>query len=752
MSYQVLARKWRPKTFSELMGQEHVVSVLVNAISQQRLHHAYLFTGTRGVGKTTIARIFAKSLNCEVGVTAEPCGKCDICLDIDQGRFVDLLEIDAASRTKVDDTREILDNVQYAPTRGRYKVYLIDEVHMLSRSSFNALLKTLEEPPEHVKFILATTDPQKLPITVLSRCLQFHLKALSVSQIEQQLDKILSAESVTSENECLNMLAKAARGSMRDSLSLTDQAIAQGQGHITLANLQQMLGGIDQHWPYKILIALLKQDAQGLMELSKEIASFAPSYNRLFAELIQLLHHVALYQVVEQHFDLSPEHASLIKKFSQTMSAQDIQLYYQLALNGRKDLPYAFDEQAAFDMTLLRLLAFKPMAQADVAETQTETAQLPPNFDDVQLESTKIANNSGVIEENVPESTQLDTEILDELAATEEVASAKPVELIDQKEQVEQVGAEEYHLDNDDVTDEPTATLNAELLAVEQSAAEQHVAASFDKVEQHTSATAERIEDTAINENVAPTDSPSLIENNITEQIESISTKATEAPEATANEESVTKEISSPKIESGILSASVESALATRNMLRSRKKKLESEAKKSNDVETRPESSEKINKPKFEVPDIDSLPEQGFEIQSVDPSIVKKANQVDKWANMIDAMALNGRLRVLAQQAIISPSTTDEHLVLELNQSAKHLKTDVAMEQLQSFVSDHFSQSMQVEVNIVEDTVDDPLKIQGQINEKRYDYAKALLQEDPLIQRLQNEFQAVIDESTIIAR
>jgi len=361
MSYQVLARKWRPKKFEELMGQAHVVTVLVNALAQQRLHHAYLFTGTRGVGKTTIARIFAKSLNCETGITATPCGQCDTCLEIDQGRFVDSLEIDAASKTKVDDTREILDNVQYAPTRGRYKVYLIDEVHMLSRSSFNALLKTLEEPPEHVKFILATTDPQKLPVTVLSRCLQFHLKALTVSQIETKLSEILAQEQVTHEDGTLTLLAKAARGSMRDSLSLTDQAIAQGLGNITLVNIQQMLGGLDQNWIYKIVIDLLKQDGVSLLALTQEIASFAPSYSRLFAELIQLFHQIAILQIVEQHFDLAPEHAQLLKKFSQAMSPEDVQLYYQICVNGRKDLPYASDEQAAFDMTLLRLFAFKPM-------------------------------------------------------------------------------------------------------------------------------------------------------------------------------------------------------------------------------------------------------------------------------------------------------------------------------------------------------------------------------------------------------
>ena len=393
MSYQVLARKWRPKKFNELMGQDHVVNVLVNALTQQRLHHAYLFTGTRGVGKTTIARIFAKSLNCQQGVSAEPCGKCDTCLDIDQGRFIDLLEIDAASRTKVDDTREILDNVQYAPSRGRYKVYLIDEVHMLSRSSFNALLKTLEEPPEHVKFILATTDPQKLPITVLSRCLQFHLKALTVSQIKQQLETILAAENVKVDEGSLSLLAKAARGSMRDGLSLTDQAIAQGAGSINMANLQQMLGGIDQHWPYKIIIALIKKDLKGLMELSLEIASYSPNYSRLLAELIQLLHQIAIAQVIDKSFDLSPEHNNLLHKFTQAMSPEDIQLYYQIALNGRKDLPYAIDEQAAFDMTLLRLSSFQPTTAESIVN-QTASAASSVDFSEIELSSANISHTT----------------------------------------------------------------------------------------------------------------------------------------------------------------------------------------------------------------------------------------------------------------------------------------------------------------------------------------------------------------------
>lgn len=749
MNYQVLARKWRPKTFKELMGQEHVVSVLVNAIAQQRLHHAYLFTGTRGVGKTTIARIFAKSLNCEQGVTAEPCGKCDVCVDIDQGRFVDLLEIDAASRTKVDDTREILDNVQYAPTRGRYKVYLIDEVHMLSRSSFNALLKTLEEPPEHVKFILATTDPQKLPITVLSRCLQFHLKALSVQQIEQQLEKILSAENVSFEAETLTLLARAARGSMRDSLSLTDQAIAQGQGHITLANLQHMLGGIDQHWPYKILVALLKNDAQAAMELSREIANYAPNYHRLFAELIQLLHHVALYQVVQQHFDVSPEHAMLIEKFSKAMSAQDVQLYYQLALNGRKDLPYASDEQAAFDMTMLRLLAFKPTKASDTVQASSHIAneqasmQSSVNFDDVELSQSSIEQPQNFQSSSV--CSEANTEATQETECKAEDSSSSEI----QTEALTSTGKP-----NDEALEQ---TLHQEVAEIEQMAASQMPSSKASQGPENVlSADGELPVDGSLFDASESAALDTQQTSDAMEQqspVESVSQATlSEVSDAENNEQSEAS-IDAPISASVELSASVESALATRNMLRSRKRKLESDAKKSSGAEERQSEAQQVKpQPAPDVPSIETLPEQGFVADSIDPAVVKKANQVDKWANMIDTMALNGRLRVLAQHAIINPMSSDEQLVLSLNQSAKHLKTEVAMEQLQAFVSDYFQQPMEVAIELVDDTEDDPLKIQGQINERRYEYAKSLLQQDPLIQSLQQQFQAELDESTIIAR
>tara|TARA_R110001583_G_scaffold42297_5_gene134495 strand:- start:425 stop:2389 length:1965 start_codon:yes stop_codon:yes gene_type:complete len=653
MSYQVLARKWRPKCFEELMGQEHVVTVLVNALTQQRLHHAYLFTGTRGVGKTTIARIFAKSLNCETGITATPCGQCDTCLEIDQGRFIDLLEIDAASKTKVDDTKEMLDNVQYAPTRGRYKVYLIDEVHMLSRHSFNALLKTLEEPPEHVKFILATTDPQKLPVTVLSRCLQFHLKALTVNQIEAKLTEILANEEVTHASGTLTMLAKAARGSMRDSLSLTDQAIAQGQGNITLPNIQQMLGGLDQNWVYKIIIALLKQDGISLMALTQEIASFAPSYSRLFAELIQLFHQIAIVQIVDQHFDLPVEHAQLLKKFSQVMSAEDVQLYYQICVNGRKDLPYASDEQAAFDMTLLRLFAFKPMVKEALQELESSSLQ-PTSLSSSSLPSSSLPSNKIEFSEALP--------------------------------------IHEH---------EPEQTLDQQMQEIEQQA----VAFQASEI-------------------------------------------ASAQNEVLASHQKENTEIQTKVSDESTFDSQVSTVLATRNMLRSRKKQLAQQEKKLGDAIARPAPiNETVELPKPELP----KPGQSYQAENIDPATIHKANQVDQWAHMIDSMELTARLRQLAIHATIDENSTEENLILRLDQATKHLYTEVAQQQLQQSISQFLSRDITVTINIVEQTIADPYQIQSHINDKRYDYAKELLMNDEIVQGLIQTCQATLDDESISA-
>lgn len=393
MSYQVLARKWRPRTFQDLVGQEHVLRVLMNALTRNRLHHAYLFAGTRGVGKTTLARIFAKCLNCEVALSASPCGTCATCRAIDAGQFLDLYEIDAASRTKVEDTRDLLENVAYPPVQGRYKVYLIDEVHMLSGHSFNALLKTLEEPPPQVMFIFATTEPKRLPITILSRCLQFHLKQIVPEQIVAQLKRICDSEQIESEPKALAQLARAADGSLRDALSLLDQAIVFCQGSLSYEELNQMLGYITQDEVARLLQALAEQDGEQLFEVLADLHRRAPDYQQVLAELISSLHQAAVFQVVP-----SQQSNEMIKELSQKLSAEEIQLYYQIALVGQKDLPFAPTPAQGFEMTMLRMLAFKPVVVSkDVVVSpaqplvRKEKAEQRLPAVEVKQEATKLA-------------------------------------------------------------------------------------------------------------------------------------------------------------------------------------------------------------------------------------------------------------------------------------------------------------------------------------------------------------------------
>ena len=757
MSYQVLARKWRPKSFTELVGQEHVVTVLVNALTQQRLHHAYLFTGTRGVGKTTIARIFAKSLNCEQGITAQPCGICQACVDIDAGKFVDLLEIDAASRTKVDDTREILDNVQYAPTRGRYKVYLIDEVHMLSRSSFNALLKTLEEPPEHVKFILATTDPQKLPVTVLSRCLQFHLKALSVKQISDKVTEILSKEAVTFDDEAISLLAKAARGSMRDCLSLTDQSIAQGNGNISRDNVQQMLGGVDRDWVFKILIALLKQDATALMKLSLAIASYAPSYSRLSAELIQLLHQVAMAQVVETNFSLPTEHQQMLTQFCQLMSPEDVQLYYQIVLTARKDLPYADDEQAAFDMMLLRLLAFKPLANNQSLPESTNTVVDV----DTELDNSPAAELSyapptvtkAIGTDDLVSSSPATAPITEAMKAT---VSHNDASNNGVNSDVEQRSNHQNQVENElssCLDTENNSALANEMLAIERQADAMIEPVPHDPLlsahtsEQHSEPPQLASQDSAKHNQAS--------DNNYNQDALSANTNDTLGTENTVVDGLLTEPQDSQNL------SPVAAAIATRNMLRSRKKALEKGGKKSSDAIKRPSAEIVDDNVEQTVPtepepdsglDLSTVPEQPYSEEFIDPATIKLANQVDKWAHMIDSMSLAARLRQLAIHATIDENSTDDLLILQLDQSIKHLNSDAAHKQLERKISEYLQRKVTVELNIVERTVADPYQIQADINAKRYEYAKQVLAEDEIVIALQQQFQAELDQETIVAR
>ncbi|ARU57392.1 DNA polymerase III subunits gamma and tau [Oleiphilus messinensis] len=409
MSYQVLARKWRPKSFAELVGQEHVLKALVHALDSGRLHHAYLFTGTRGVGKTTIGRILAKCLNCEQGVVSAPCGVCSACQEISEGRFVDLIEIDAASRTKVEDMREILDNVQYSPTRGRFKVYLIDEVHMLSQSSFNALLKTLEEPPEHVKFLLATTDPQKLPVTILSRCLQFNLKNMPADKIVSHLQRILNEEQIEGEDNALWMLARAAEGSMRDALSLTDQAIAYCKGLVKEKEVSEMLGTVDQRQVYRLVNYLAGNQPRELLAEVEGLSEYSPDYRNVLEQIISIMHRTTIEQVAPGAIDNARGDQDAVRELASSLSPEDVQLFYQIALVGRQDLALAPDPRAGFEMVLLRMLAFRPNAQhaAEVAAPDSGPVDVDQEPEQKKNSENGILDHSSAVEAQSPEISAL---------------------------------------------------------------------------------------------------------------------------------------------------------------------------------------------------------------------------------------------------------------------------------------------------------------------------------------------------------
>jgi len=407
MSYQVLARKWRPKNFSEMVGQEHVLRALINALDNDRLHHAFLFTGTRGVGKTTIGRILAKSLNCEEGISSTPCGVCSACQEIDEGRFIDLLEVDAASRTKVEDTRELLENVQYAPTRGRFKVYLIDEVHMLSNHSFNALLKTLEEPPPHVKFLLATTDPQKLPATILSRCLQFSLKRMSLKLIADHMQFILDQENIEFENKAVYAIASAADGSMRDALSLLDQSIAHGGGKVMSSEVHDMLGTIEHHHVENLLRSIVNSDAPQVLTEIGALAEKSPDFMLILGDILSMLHRIAIAQMVPEAIDDSQGDKELVAEFAGLIPNEDVQLFYQIGLIGKRDLPLAPDMQSGFEMLLLRMLAFKPYdaparTPAPVTNRPAEMVAKPQSSDQEETQQYQAVEEPPRVESNIP--------------------------------------------------------------------------------------------------------------------------------------------------------------------------------------------------------------------------------------------------------------------------------------------------------------------------------------------------------------
>ena len=453
MSYQVLARKWRPKSFSEMAGQEHVLQALINALDNDRLHHAYLFTGTRGVGKTTIGRILSKCLNCEKGVSSVPCGECSSCTEIDAGRFIDLIEVDAASRTGVDDMRDLLDNVQYAPSRGRFKIYLIDEIHMLSKSSFAALLKTLEEPPPHVKFLFATTDPQKLPITVLSRCLQFNLKNLSAERITEHLKYVLGEEKVPFEEAGLWSLGRAADGSMRDALSLTDQAVGHGGGSITESDVISMLGTIERHFVVDICIAMASQNGEKLLSSVGQMAEHSPDYDAALGDVLSIWHQVAILQTVPEALDRGISHFDELANLAETVSREDVQLFYQICLLGRKDLPLAPEQRAGFEMVILRAMAFRPAENGRPVPLKSPPPEVEqPAKKPEPVPTADVSHHSAGIAYKDPNDS-LDADAAVEENKLKETLEALDIDLLNEEPAVEITNDDKVELLADNVTE-----------------------------------------------------------------------------------------------------------------------------------------------------------------------------------------------------------------------------------------------------------------------------------------------------------
>ena len=700
MSYQVLARKWRPGKFSELVGQEHVVTAISNALDNNRLHHAYLFTGTRGVGKTTIARIFAKSLNCETGLSANPCGQCGTCKDIEQGRFVDLLEIDAASRTKVDDTRELLDNVQYRPTQGDYKVYLIDEVHMLSKHSFNALLKTLEEPPPHVKFLLATTDPQKLPVTILSRCLQFNLKALSREQIQQQLSHVLTQEHIDHETGALAQLARAANGSMRDALSLTDQAIAQGNNVVSTPIVSDMLGLMDKTQILKLVHGIIAGDQDKVFEQVEELAQTAPNYTHVLDEIMSLLHQVAMTQIVPEACKLETISARAIYQLAQSVSKEQVQLLYQMTLQGKQDLPHSMDNRAGFEMILLRLLAFTPVTKIDDfveiihADMANHLAEVGPMITFTKTEVIEPQVVESIVDEpEVSQPQTIEPEVIQPEVIQPEVSQpeihalqSEFTEIIEQASTLhpmqfseESLPPEAYALEADNEDEMPIdLQIDQELQPKVQAVSNDALDALLNMRDQlDTADTTDNIADIPD----AMPDTPD------TPDAMPVSTRQTAEPlEAPSDDE-----------DDGLPLAQPERDPAKMGLVQHT-------------------DTESVTVQHVSNTTLSAILPNGDKLTS--------AAQVDNWANMIANMQLSGLNKQLALHSAFSQEGNHVHLTLEQDKS--HLRSDAAVSVVQEALSEQLGQAVTVAVE-VGNPAETPYSLQMQINQIRKAHAETIL-------------------------
>ncbi|SQK94178.1 DNA polymerase III subunits gamma and tau [Haemophilus influenzae] len=685
MSYQVLARKWRPKTFADVVGQEHIITALANGLKDNRLHHAYLFSGTRGVGKTSIARLFAKGLNCVHGVTATPCGECENCKAIEQGNFIDLIEIDAASRTKVEDTRELLDNVQYKPVVGRFKVYLIDEVHMLSRHSFNALLKTLEEPPEYVKFLLATTDPQKLPVTILSRCLQFHLKALDETQISQHLAHILTQENIPFEEPALVKLAKAAQGSIRDSLSLTDQAIAMGDRQVTNSVVSNMLGLLDDNYSVDILYALHQGNGELLMRTLQRVADATGDWDKLLGECAEKLHQIALMQLLPQKSSDDNEHFSFLAKH---ISPEDVQFFYQVIVSGRKDLSNAPNRRIGTEMTLLRALAFYPKFLTAVPKANT-TITPPPstpsaventgNYVDVPVLSQSIKSAYSQAKPNKTSIPNLAS--LSALDALEHLTQLENQERQVQKaESVAVVNETLHHIQE---LDEKKSHKNMTALPVREM----------------TETKPKHIEKPTVQPNAAQASQENSTEKNSSDDNAEVAQDEQEILSA----DTYRWEWSNPelaKADTGVRPSDIKQAILK-----------------------------------------DITPELRLKI-------ITQTQQQDEWADIVERSGVTGFSKELALNCFLQ-SKTDNEINLGLHSEKSHLRQDRSIKNLVEALSKLQGKDIRLTINIDDSNVTTPIEYRRNIYQTLREKAQNELQKDNKLQMLLNEFDAKLDVESI---
>ena len=738
MSYQVLARKWRPKQFTEMVGQEHVLKALINALDDNRLHHAYLFTGTRGVGKTSIARLFA----------SKPCGTCSACCEIAEGRFVDLIEVDAASRTKVEDTRELLENVQYAPSRGRFKVYLIDEVHMLSKSSFNALLKTLEEPPPHVKFLLATTDPQKLPVTVLSRCLQFNLKNMIPQRIVEHLKHVLTEEQVPFEEAALWLLARSADGSMRDALSLTDQSIAFGAGAISENDVRVMLGTIDLGLVYEILIALVAGDGLALLNNVADLAQFSPDYNNVLGDIVSLLHRVAIAQTVPAALDNSMGDKEQVSQLAKQLSAEDVQLFYQIALMGRKDLPFVPDAREGLEMTLMRMLAFRP-AQSQHLQPKSLLGDAKPDSSNQDSNTQRDATMSAeiaeqVVSDNAIASSSNETAALAVVSTTVEKKddlSAGPETATNSVMQAQKPNAAPV------VSQAVTAVQAPSHSEMGTSDAINDMAENHQSVHQPAAELSQVAEAASVDQLVAPPMADTKTA--VLEPITGSSVNAINAEKKTNTATVETENLVSAAVVSNMSHPAPVAGHSVVDLA-----PWEDQNQAYQQTAAVEDAASEIT---VEVADTEdsvgvslSAPSQINISQFLDAAVTDFAQLgLDDWPALVGAIGFTGMTAHIAENLSLE-SIADSRVEFNVSKVQKNVLDTTQRERIQTLLSQYFNREITVSYDSQQSTRETPWQCFEQLRAKRLRQAIASFQGDQLVQQLVSVFSAEIDRSSIM--